>query len=318
MNYDKIGEFIASKRKEKNMTQSELAKKLGVTDKAVSKWERGLGCPDVSILEMLSIELDISILELLKGRKIENEVINITEADDYIKKSYKESKQKFNDELKRILSIIILVISSFIVAMVIYFNITSYIRVTRKEDMDFSSEYEDYNYSYGPGSSFYENKDKLKKYIEIIENNKGKLDDESHAMLLESLKSEYKFVSESFLFKVNKTKYYSYNDILVSLAKEYDKYDLKYLDLGKVYKKYVGDLNNTNLFRYVSNYINTEEEFMSVYNNNFQNLLYFKIEDDSFNCPLFELLNIVSAHVEILNPVVTMTEEIMEVADIHE
>ena len=49
MNYEKIGEFISSKRKEKNMTQSDLAKKLGVTDKAVSKWERGLGCPDVSL-----------------------------------------------------------------------------------------------------------------------------------------------------------------------------------------------------------------------------------------------------------------------------
>ena len=67
MNYEKIGEFIALKRKEKNLTQKDLAKKIGVTDKAVSRWERGIGCPDVSILEILSKELDVFVLELLKG-----------------------------------------------------------------------------------------------------------------------------------------------------------------------------------------------------------------------------------------------------------
>ena len=72
MNYDKIGKIIQEKRKEKNLTQKELAEKIGVTDRAVSKWERGVGCPDVSILEILSKELDCSILEILKGRKIEN------------------------------------------------------------------------------------------------------------------------------------------------------------------------------------------------------------------------------------------------------
>ena len=96
MNYEKIGEFIAEKRKKKNLTQAELAKKLGVTDKAVSKWERGLGCPDISILEILAKELDVSVLELLKGRKIENEVIKVTEADDYVKDTFKVSKHLYN------------------------------------------------------------------------------------------------------------------------------------------------------------------------------------------------------------------------------
>ena len=70
MNYDKIGSFIQQKRKDKNLTQKQLAEKIGVTDRAISKWERGQGCPDVSILEVLSKELGCSILELLKGRKI--------------------------------------------------------------------------------------------------------------------------------------------------------------------------------------------------------------------------------------------------------
>ena len=63
VNYKEIGLFISKKRKELNMTQKDLANKLNVTDKAVSKWERGLGCPDISILEILSNILGISILE---------------------------------------------------------------------------------------------------------------------------------------------------------------------------------------------------------------------------------------------------------------
>ena len=63
MNYEKIGEFIKTKRKEMNLTQKELAERINVTDKAISKWERGQGCPDVSLLEVLSKELNVSILE---------------------------------------------------------------------------------------------------------------------------------------------------------------------------------------------------------------------------------------------------------------
>ena len=97
MNYDKIGNFIQQRRKSKNLTQKQLAEKIGVTDRAVSKWERGQGCPDVSILEILSKELDCSILELLKGREIENEVIPVTEADDYIKEGMKIEGEKVKD-----------------------------------------------------------------------------------------------------------------------------------------------------------------------------------------------------------------------------
>ena len=69
MDYDKIGKFIAASRKEKELTQNELAEKLNITDRAVSRWERGKGCPDISLLEDLSKILDVSIIELLKGEK---------------------------------------------------------------------------------------------------------------------------------------------------------------------------------------------------------------------------------------------------------
>ena len=60
-----LGEMISSLRKEKNMTQSDLAEKMNVTDKAVSKWERNLSCPDISSIPKLSEILDVSVEKLL-------------------------------------------------------------------------------------------------------------------------------------------------------------------------------------------------------------------------------------------------------------
>lgn len=65
----KCGNFIANRRKELNMTQKELADKLNVTDKAVSRWERGLGLHDINSLEDLSIALNVTIYELIKSEK---------------------------------------------------------------------------------------------------------------------------------------------------------------------------------------------------------------------------------------------------------
>ena len=67
MDAGKTGKFISEKRKAINLTQKELADKLHVTDKAVSKWERGLSFPDISILIPLAEILDINLYDLLKG-----------------------------------------------------------------------------------------------------------------------------------------------------------------------------------------------------------------------------------------------------------
>ena len=73
MNQEKIGKFIAKLRGEKNMTQQELANKIGVTDRAISKWENGRGMPDLSLMEPLCMELNITINELLSGEKVKKE-----------------------------------------------------------------------------------------------------------------------------------------------------------------------------------------------------------------------------------------------------
>ena len=69
----KIGKFIADCRKRKNLTQMQLAEKLGITDKAISKWERGIAMPDSSIMLELCDILGISVNELLSGEKISME-----------------------------------------------------------------------------------------------------------------------------------------------------------------------------------------------------------------------------------------------------
>lgn len=83
MDNKKFGAFIAAQRKEKGLTQKELADKLCVTDKAVSKWERGIGFPDIKLIEPLSEALDVSILELMRSEHIEKTDIsthNVSEA----------------------------------------------------------------------------------------------------------------------------------------------------------------------------------------------------------------------------------------------
>lgn len=70
MNQEKIGLFIAKCRREKNMTQEDLAEKLDVSNKSISRWENGKTMMDISLFEPLCNELDISIIELLNGERI--------------------------------------------------------------------------------------------------------------------------------------------------------------------------------------------------------------------------------------------------------
>ena len=82
MSNKNIGEIISSLRKEKGMTQTDLAEKMNVTDKAVSKWERNLSCPDINSIPKLAEVLGTTVEELLNAQtkkednKI-NEIINI-------------------------------------------------------------------------------------------------------------------------------------------------------------------------------------------------------------------------------------------------
>ena len=74
MDAEKFGAFLQARRRDLGMTQVELAEKLYVTAKAVSRWERGVGFPDIKLLQPLADALDVSIVELMHGEKIEKEL----------------------------------------------------------------------------------------------------------------------------------------------------------------------------------------------------------------------------------------------------
>ena len=87
MNQEKIGMFISENRKKQNLTQEELAEKIGVSKNAVSKWERGLNLPDASIMQELCNILKISLNELFTGEYKNLKIINLTKI--YEKKNEK-------------------------------------------------------------------------------------------------------------------------------------------------------------------------------------------------------------------------------------
>lgn len=85
---EKFGKFVTMLRKEKNLTQKELADKLYVSDKTVSKWERGLSIPQVSLLIPMADILDVTVTELLKGERIqEDKPMNIKEVEKLVTSS---------------------------------------------------------------------------------------------------------------------------------------------------------------------------------------------------------------------------------------
>lgn len=74
MNQVAVGKFIAQKRKEKNLTQEQLAEKIGVSNKTISKWETGKCMPDYCIVESLCTELHITLAELINGEEDEKSI----------------------------------------------------------------------------------------------------------------------------------------------------------------------------------------------------------------------------------------------------
>ena len=84
MDNQKFGQFILLLRKEKGWTQLELAEKLNVTDKAVSKWERGVGFPDIKMIEPIAEVFGVSILEIMRSEKISEQPIPMESATEAI------------------------------------------------------------------------------------------------------------------------------------------------------------------------------------------------------------------------------------------
>ena len=120
MNQEKIGKFIAELRKEKKLTQEELANKLGITKNAVSKWERGLSMMDVSLLKPVCDILEISIVELLNGERIKQDDLKI-KTDDTLKNTIEYSNKQIKNS--RIKSIILTSLDITIIFVIVFCHI---------------------------------------------------------------------------------------------------------------------------------------------------------------------------------------------------
>lgn len=116
MDNQKFGRFIRDLRKKANMTQKELGEKLNVTDKAVSKWERGLGFPDITIINLLAETFGITASEVLNAEIGKKDIIDVEKAvQEAVEKVTKEKEKKENRKRKlikvvKIVSIIIFVL----------------------------------------------------------------------------------------------------------------------------------------------------------------------------------------------------------------
>ena len=115
MDQVKIGKFIAECRKKNNLTQMQLAEKLNITDRAVSKWENGKAMPDSSIMLDLCRELKISVNELLSG-----EVIDMEKYNENVEKNLLEMVRQKEEADKRLLNAEIVL---GIIAFIFFFGI---------------------------------------------------------------------------------------------------------------------------------------------------------------------------------------------------
>ncbi len=313
MNYDKIGSFIQQKRKDKNLTQKQLAEKIGVTDRAISKWERGQGCPDVSILEVLSKELGCSILELLKGRKIENEVIPVTEADDYVRDSMNISKQVTKEKIISLFNKSIVASIIFIFVLLLYFNIVQIIYVNKEYTLSIDKE------TYKRVTEIV---DSINNNLNIIEQYKGIYMEDDYDKIVENLHScldNIKNEKTYYYVLERKDIKYTVNDIFTYL--ETDEIISAQLDTTRILDKYSDD-DLTSYYRdvitsgfLVSAY--SADEFVTF--TSYQYRINPFIDDNEFyHVENRELRHEIYKLENKLAQLEYMTELVIEVGDIHE
>lgn len=129
MDQIKIGKFIAALRKEKGLTQKELAESLSISDKTVSKWERGGGLPEVALMMPLCEELGITVNELLSGKRLSSfEYQNNAEVN--IVKLIKEKEEvKFRLIIETIVVFLTLVAVCTIILLTGYVELETWVRI---------------------------------------------------------------------------------------------------------------------------------------------------------------------------------------------
>lgn len=124
MDASKFGKFISEQRKALGMTQADLGNKLMVTDKAVSKWERGLGFPDINTLEPLAEALQISVQELMRAEKNVTQAVNEEAVSEALRNTISVADKQLRDVEKRGIRIILGAVAVVVLLMLAIENMT--------------------------------------------------------------------------------------------------------------------------------------------------------------------------------------------------
>ena len=197
MDPKKTGTIISDARKNMNMTQKELADKLYVSDKAVSKWERGLCFPDISVLIPLTEILNISLYDLLRGERMKKSEVEETLKNtiSYTNNELKRNKKKYT------------IISSIIILGVVILSVLSLIFISKNNDIGGIVDRDTiYDISY------------YSDYITSVESK----DSEKIELIITKLPLSWKertFVVEENIIKINYD--VSYNDVVKAYNDEH-------------------------------------------------------------------------------------------------
>ena len=131
MNQEKIGRFISEKRREKHLTQSELAERLGITDRAISKWENGVCLPDAGTMPELCEILDITINDLFSGEKVDTKKNEKKLEQNLLEMTkMKEEKDKQLLNLEIIIGIVLVTFFLGVIIIALLINMPEWIKLT--------------------------------------------------------------------------------------------------------------------------------------------------------------------------------------------
>ena len=278
MDNQKIGTFIKELRKEKNLTQKDLAGKLNITDRAISKWERGINCPDIFLLDDLSQILDVSVIEILKGRRLsKEEIINNKELVETMSFANKTLKEK----LKKVIDTVTISIVVFISLLLLLYNIRGIYYSNKVYNTDSNQEIS--------LQDKYINK--INNNINLIESNQGKYNYEEYQLILNFI-NDIKYLTNKNIEQelINKTQFTikDFNNFFDNMS-IYDIYGYvgskSYKQIYKIILKY--DINkydnmlNYNLAQryYANSYQELSEIYYPIYlyNYNFKEHIGYEI-----------------------------------------
>ncbi len=304
MENENIGKLISKIRKEKGMTQKDLADKLNVTDRAVSKWERGLCCPDISLLKDLSNILGISISKLICGEELSDESINKT--IQFTKKNMKQRIIKyFNITLISIMIFLIIFILLSILKVEFRYHkkykyTVDYEAMVKAEEDSNLKQYEE-----------------IKNNVDLILNNQGIYSDDDYVRLTNYIDNIKKVLTlnEKEYFK---KQYYTYNDLkkLIENYKSVNSYDDRFLDysvdnsIDVYYLLIKYDINKANNIRDCSWRIDNHWGFKNNISslNTDSSLYYYNVPKEIANNIYFSLDNRYDLYNLVLNDIIEVGE----------